>query len=62
MKKSFGDRSFIVAAPTLWNVLPVRGSGWGLVFSVICLFFKYLSVKTCKILMFSFIKKFTVKC
>ena len=23
MKKSFGDRSFSVAAPTLWNVLPV---------------------------------------
>ena len=23
MKKSFGDRSFSVAAPTLWNALPV---------------------------------------
>ena len=23
MKKSFGDRSFTVAAPTLWNALPV---------------------------------------
>ena len=23
MKKSFGDRSFNVAAPTLWNTLPV---------------------------------------
>ena len=23
MKKSFGDRSFGVAAPTLWNALPV---------------------------------------
>ena len=23
MKKSFGDRSFSVAAPTLWNTLPV---------------------------------------
>ena len=23
MKKSFSDRSFSVAAPTLWNVLPV---------------------------------------
>jgi len=22
MKKSFGDRSFSVAAPTLWNALP----------------------------------------
>ena len=23
MKKSFGDRSFSVAAPTLWDALPV---------------------------------------
>ena len=23
MKKSFGDRSYSVAAPTLWNTLPV---------------------------------------
>ena len=23
MKKSYGDRSFSVAAPTLWNTLPV---------------------------------------
>ena len=23
MKKSFGDRSFRVAAPTLWNTLPL---------------------------------------
>ena len=24
MKKSFGNRSFSVAAPTLWNALPVK--------------------------------------
>ena len=26
MKKSFGDRSFSVAAPTLWNALPAAVS------------------------------------
>ena len=39
----------------------VGGSRWGLVLSVICPFLM-LSVKTFKILMFSVIKKITVKC
>ena len=39
-----------------------RGSGWGLVSSVIWPVILMFSVKICKILMFSVLKKFTVKC
>ena len=39
-----------------------RGSGWGLVLSVIWPIFLMFSVKICKILMFSVLKKLTVKC
>ena len=39
-----------------------RGSGWGLVLSVIWPFILMFSVKVCKILMFSVLKKLTVKC
>ena len=38
-----------------------RGSEWGLVLSVIWPIFLF-SVKICKILMFSVLKKLTVKC
>ena len=39
-----------------------RGSGWGLVLSVVWPFILMFSVKICKILMFSVLKKLTVKC
>ena len=38
------------------------GSGWGLVLSVIWPVILMFSVKICKILMFSVLKKLTVKC
>ena len=40
----------------------IRGSGWGLVLSVIWPFILMFSVKICKILMLSVLKKLTVKC
>ena len=40
----------------------VRGSGWGLVLSVVWPFILMFSVKICTILMFSVLTKLTVKC
>ena len=40
----------------------LRGSGWDIVLSVISLIILMYSVKICTILMFSVLKKLTVKC
>ena len=46
-----------------WCVsIRIGGSGWGLVLNVIWPSFLMFSVKICKILMFSVLKKLTVKC
>ena len=48
--------------PKAWDWILHWGSGWGLVLSAIWPFFSMFSVKFCKILMLSVLKKLTVKC
>ena len=57
---SFGCRSSTLPTEFSPNYVYVRGSEWGLVFSVICPFFLVFTVKLAIFLMFTVLEKNTV--